>query len=161
MTTNNGKRIVIHKNGEEGAFHVDAMTGMILTPADERPIWAEGLATAMLAERVGFYERSIGAQMPEGVRSPDAINYADLSWAAVDAEGDEVEIEASHEFRSEVLAELLQIDTSVAGWETLMENSVASHAADYTYMTQPTDEVTLAEAESVTFGQVEKKAAEG
>lgn len=161
MNTNNGKRIIVHKKGEEGAFHVDAMTGLVLTPPEERPMWSEGLATAMLAERVGYYERALGTNIPEGLRAPDAIAYEDLSWIGVDQEGDEVEIEANAEFRSEVLAELLSIDTSVEGWETLMENAVASASVDYTYMTHPTDEETLAEAEPHTFSEAEKKSAEG
>lgn len=161
MTTNNGKRILIHKTGEEGAFHVDAMTGMILTPPEERPDWAEGLATAMLAERVGFYERRMGTNIPEVLRAPDAIAYEDLSWVGVDQEGDEVEIEASHEHRSEVLAELLKIDTSVEGWEQLMQTAIAGAEVDYTYRTSPTDEATLAQAEPMNFSDAEKKAAEG
>lgn len=161
MTTNNGKRTIVHKNDEEGAIHVDAMTGAILTPNEERPDWTDGLATALLAERVGYYERSLGHHLPENMRTPDAMNYADLSWIGVDAEGDEVEIEASQDFRSEVLSTVLEIDTSAEGWEQLMANAVAGHESDYTYMSQPTDEETLAEAEGQTFSQADKKSAEG
>lgn len=161
MSTNYGNRVMIHKNGEEGGFHIDAMTGAILTPSNERPDWADGLATAMLAERVGHYERALGHHLPETMRTPQAINYADLSWVGVDAEGDEVEIEASQDFRSEVISTILEIDTSVEGWEKLMENAIAGHEADYTYMTQPTDEQTLAEAEGKDFSEAAKKAVEG
>ena len=161
MNTNNGNTIPVHKSGDEGILTIDAMTGTITTPADERPTWAEGLAVAMLGERTGFYEKRLGALLTEDLRSPEVLEYADLSWVGVDEEGDEVEVEASHEFRSVKLAELLGIDTTEAGWDATMEGAVAEAEVTHTYATHPTDERSLAEAEGVTFGEAEKKAAQG
>lgn len=161
MTTINGTTIPVHKAGEEGIITIDAMTGQITTPSNERPLWAEGLATAMLAERTGFYERSLGVQMAETFRLPEAFEYADLSWVGVDEEGDEVEIEASHEHRSMVLASALGIDVEEAGWDKALPGAVAEVEVLHSYSTAPTDEQTLAEAEGITFGQVDKKSAEG
>lgn len=161
MTTNNGRTIPVHKAGDEGILTVDAMTGTITTPAGERPIWAEGLAVAMLAERVGFYERALGALAAESLRMPEVFEYADLSWVGVDEEGDEVEVEASHSYRSEQLAMHLGIDTSEAGWDASLPGAVAEAEVAHTYQTHPTDERTLAEAEGITFGQVEKQASNG
>jgi len=161
MNTNNGHTIPVHKAGDEGILLIDAMTGQITTPSNERPAWSEGLATAMLAERWGFYEKALGVQMADQFRTPEAFEYADLSWVGVDEEGDEVEVEASHEHRSMVLAAALGIDVTEEGWDKSIEGTVAEAEVLHTYATHPTDEQTLAEAEGVTFGQVEKKVAEG
>lgn len=107
------KPIIVHKAGEEGTMEVDALTGAILTQVDQRPEWAEGLAAALLQERHTFYELRFGKQSTQyaEVAKADAIEYADLGWIGVNEDGDEVEIEASAEYRSEVVAKALGIDT--------------------------------------------------
>lgn len=161
MTTINGKTIPVSKKDSEGIIEIDAMTGTITTPPGERPDWAEGLAVAMLAERVGYYEKALGATMAEDQRHPEQLHYEDLSWIGVDAEGDEVEVEAIHQFRSEKLAEVLGISTDADNWEDTLQGQLAMHEVEHTYVTHPTDERTLAEAEGVTFQEAEKKAAQG
>jgi len=159
--TNNGLTIPVHKSDEEGILLIDAMTGQITTPSVERPTWAEGLAVAMLAERTGHYEQRLGAQMAAGLRVPEAFNYADLSWIGVDEEGDEVEVEASHEYRTEQVAKMLGIDTTEAGWDKELPGSVATAEVAFTYSTHPVSEQSLADAEGVTFADADKKANQG
>lgn len=157
MTTNN--RIAVHKEGEEGAIHIDAKEGRVLTQVDERPEWANGLAAAMLAERVGWYERRLGAQLPEAVRSPELIAYQDLEWIGLDAEGDEVHLEADAEFRMNLLAGMMGVDRQDYDDEKNFKNAVASTEVEHTYRTQPTDEATLQEAEGQQFTETERQAA--
>lgn len=161
--SNNGKRIIVHKDGEEGAFHIDAMTGQVLTPTNELPIWANGFATALLSERVGWYEQRLGAQLPEGIRKPEALNVADLGFVAVDEAGDEVEIEASSEYRQRTLSVMLDIDTAADGWADFMKQFEVGAEVDASYSTAPTDEETLAEAEGSEMpkGEEAAKAANG
>lgn len=149
----NTNTILVHKTDEAGAIIVDRMTGSILTPSNERPDWAEGLAAAMLAERVGWYENRLGKNLPDTLRSPHACNYADLSWVGVDAEGDEVEIEAAAEYRMTTLAAIMELDLDADNFELPVSGEVAHAFTDYTYTTTPgTDEQTLAEVEGQTFG---------
>lgn len=158
--SNNG-RIAVHKDGEEGAIHIDRLEGRVLTPADDRPEWADGLAAAMLAERVGWYERRLSSQLPEAVRSPDVIAFQDLGWVGVDAEGDEVELEADGEYRMEQLANMLGIDREDYEDEKNFKDAIASAEVDHTYKTQPTDEATLQDAEGQSFTEEQRAAAQG
>jgi hypothetical protein len=107
------KPIIVHKAGDEGVMEVDALTGAILTANDQRPDWAEGLAAALLQERLTFYETRFGKQSDQfkAVQQADAIEYLDLGWIGVNEDGDEIEIEANGEHRSEVVAKALGIDT--------------------------------------------------
>jgi hypothetical protein len=155
----NGKKIIVHKTDAEGAMVIDALTGNIVTPADQRPDWADGYATAILAERVGYYEKRMGSHLPDGLRSPEAINVDDLSWVGVDTEGEEVEIEAKAEYRQTMLSTLLGIDTSADSFDDFMAGEGAHTVmVDYTYQTHPTDEQTLAEAEGENFVATESHA---
>lgn len=149
------KHIIIHKTNAEGLLLIDALDGSVITAPEERPDWAEGLAAAMLAERNGWYEKRLGKWLPDALRSPQSMNADDLTWIGVDHEGDEVEIEASTEYRTDILATLLEIDTSADSFELPVDGEVASALVDYTYMTAPTDEQTLAEAEAQDFGETE------
>ena len=76
-------QIIIHKADQEGAFHIDALTGQITTPTDERPEWAEGYAVALLGERTGWYEQRLGQQLPDNIRKPAMIDASDLGWIAL------------------------------------------------------------------------------
>lgn len=146
------KRIIIEHKGEEGAMHVDAQTGTITTPANERPEWGAGLAVAMLASRVGWYEQRLGANMPDSLRSPGIIDFHDLDFVGVDEAGDEVEVEASIEYRTEKLASLLELDLDADNFEDMTDSAMVDH----TYKTAPTSEKTLAEAEGKSFEEKQK-----
>lgn len=107
------KPIIVHKAGDEGVMEVDALTGAIITANDQRPDWAEGLAAALLQERLTFYETRFGKESAQfkAVQQADAVEYLDLGWIGVNEDGDEIEIEANGEHRSEIVAKALGIDT--------------------------------------------------
>lgn len=149
-------RIAVTKSGHEGGIHIDALTGQIVTPPEQRPDWAEGYAVALLGERTGWYEKRLGEQLSESIRKPDMIDASDLGWVGVDAEGDEVEIEASHEFRMDVLSGLLNIDRQDFDQERNFQNAIAQAELDHTYVTHATDEATLQEIEGTSFNEVAK-----
>lgn len=98
----------IHKTGHEGAIELSA-NGRVTTALDERPEWANGLAAAMIHERTKFYQDRLGDFSKEHL-AMNTIDMDDLSWVAFDHEGDEVEVLASTEFRTETLATLLGVD---------------------------------------------------
>lgn len=109
------KNPIVHKDGEEGTLTLDAMTGKITTPLDQRPDWAEGLTTGLIQERTSFYDKRLGAEstaFKAMLESTTAIEFSDLGWIGVDAAGDEKEIFADPTFRSEVVAKALAIDTN-------------------------------------------------
>lgn len=102
---------LVHRTDHEGALQINATTGIIVTPNDERPDWADGLTCALLNERHQFYASRLGeAGYTETMRNPEVLNYADLGWIAVDEAGDEVEIEADAEHRMQTLADLIGVD---------------------------------------------------
>lgn len=101
---------LVHKEGEEGIIHIDLDTGIITTPLDERPDWADGLASAIPHERSRWYEQRLGPQYAAEHKSPEAMVFQDLSWIGVDDEGDEVELSADLDYRQEVLAKVLGLD---------------------------------------------------
>lgn len=103
--------VLVHKEGEEGVFTIDRLTGRITTPIDERPEWCDGLATALIQERLKFYKDRLGdGTQFAAIEAATAIEYSDLGWIGVDAEGDEVEIEADPATRTEMLAAALGMD---------------------------------------------------
>lgn len=117
MTENITKTIRVHHEGLEGTVEVDALTGIVLTNADERPEWANGLTCAALQERVGYYfgteknaPRLDRSRFEDKIIGADLIDFQDLGWVAVAEEGDVVELEANDEFRMEQVASLLGID---------------------------------------------------
>jgi len=149
-------QIIIHKADQEGAFHIDALTGQITTPTDERPEWAEGYAVALLSERTGWYEQRLGQQLPDNIRKPDMIDASDLGWIAFDHEGSEVEIEANTEYRMDTLAGILNIDREDYDGGLRLDSTVAEAEANHSYTTHPTDEATLEEVEGKGFEEVAK-----
>lgn len=151
-------RIAIHKANHEGAFHIDGLTGQVVTPVDERPDWAEGFAVALLGERTGWYEQRLGQQLPESIRKPEMIDASDLGWIAFDHEGSEVEIEADADHRMDVLAGILNIDREDFDGEKTIGNVLAEAEAIHSYSTHPTEEATLAEVEGKSFEEVAKAA---
>lgn len=166
--SSNHSRILVHKEGEEGAFFIQPMgngdTASVSHDTD-LPEWAsndlQGLATADLKERREWYTQRIGEEGFQQFASPDALAYQDLKWTAADAEGDLVEIEADHSWRSENLANLLGLDTSVEGFDKGIEGASVEIAVAETYRGDELDEMTLAEAEGKTFEGVEKQAKSG
>ena len=152
-------RIAIHKAGLEGAFHIDALDGRVVTPVDERPDWAEGFAVALLGERWGWYEQRLGRNLPDSIRKPEMIDANDLGWIAFDHEGQEVEIEADSDHRMDILAGLLNVDREDFDGEKNFQGSLAHAEATHSYATQPTSEATLEEAEGLSFGQDKVKTA--
>ncbi|WP_266031253.1 hypothetical protein [Brucella intermedia] len=154
------KHIAIVKEGHEGGLHIDAMTGQITTLPDERPDWADGYAVALLTERTGWYERRLGQQLAENIRKPDVMDVRDLGWVAFDAEGEEVEVEADTDYRMDVLAKLLDVDREDFSANQRFKNTVVEAEVAHTYVTNPTEEATLAELEGQTFGEVAKAVGE-
>lgn len=154
-------RIAIHKANHEGAFHIDALTGQVVTPVDDRPDWAEGFAVALLGERTGWYEQRLGQHLPDSIRKPEMIDASDLGWIGFDHEGSEVEIEADGDHRMDVLAGLLNIDREDFDGGALLENTLAEAEANHTYTTHPTDEATLEEVEGKSFEEIERISAQG
>lgn len=94
-----GKPLLVQKEGAEGGLVIGSLSGQITQSIMERPEWSEGLATALIAERHGFYQSRLGH-----VPSPGILNFEDLGWVCVNAEGDEFQIEADAEFRMNVIA---------------------------------------------------------
>ncbi|MBK1871593.1 hypothetical protein [Taklimakanibacter albus] len=114
-TPKDGKTLLIHKVGEEGTIEIDAMTGQLVTPVDDRPEWADKLAAASLAERIGWYEQRVGkTKAAEHLTTDGPIAFQDLTWVGLDDEQTEVEIEADNDFRMQCLGELLGIDLEAA-----------------------------------------------
>lgn len=122
-STDTTRHVLVHKTGDEGSIHIDYLTGGIVTPIDERPDWAEGLAHSLPRERDAFYKRRLG----EDFGQPTAIAFEDLSWVGVDGEGGLLELSADAEFRSEVVKEFLGIDEETGDtgpeskWHTVAE----------------------------------------
>lgn len=101
---------IVQRTDHEGVLQINAHTGLIVTPNDERPDWADGLACALLNERNEFYVQRLGAAYTDELRNPEALHYEDLGWVAVDEAGDEVEIEADAEHRMQFIADLIGVD---------------------------------------------------
>jgi hypothetical protein len=114
---NTARVITVHKEGEEGTLQVRHADGKILTPLDQRPDWAEGLAVALTQERNTFYQKRLGeANSPfgsqlESILGADVVAFQDMGWLGVNAEQQELEVSADGEYRSEVMAKILGIDT--------------------------------------------------
>lgn len=112
--------IIVHRTECEGAITVDRETGIITTPMNERPDWAEGLAVAHLAERLGFWNTRLGKLTPEMIR-PDMVAFEDLGWTVAEEDGSPGEIAADTEFRLNALAEMMGhgLDLDAAGETTM------------------------------------------
>jgi hypothetical protein len=104
--TSNGKQFTVHQEGAEGTLQVDALTGSILTPLDQRPDWAEGYGVAVLQERIKFYEDRLGkdSQTFKDIIGATTISAGDLAWVGVDSEQEPHEFSASEEHRMDVIA---------------------------------------------------------
>lgn len=104
------RTIPVLKDDHEGALLINAISGVVQQDPMERPEWADGLATALLAERHTYYSSRLGQQYADEHKEPEAFNFDDLGWIAVDAEGAELEMSASEEYRMEVIGAALGLD---------------------------------------------------
>ena len=102
---------IVHKADAEGALIIDALQGNIVQPIDERPEWSEGLFTALIPERYRFYSTRLGKEYADTMTASDEpIDFADLGWLGVDADGNPgVELSADPEFRMNVIASHLKL----------------------------------------------------
>jgi hypothetical protein len=100
-----GKTAGVHMEGAEGIIQIDAVTGHVLTGPLDRPDWAQGYTTAVLQERVGYYERALGDAFTPEMRDPEVFAAEDLDWVAVadDDEHSEYVAEHSAEHRQNVV----------------------------------------------------------
>lgn len=131
-----GKTCLVHKQNEEGAIAIDAITGRVLggwQDAD-RPQWSEGLAVAVLSERSTYYTRALGADVFTGeMKSPVAFAFEDLAWVGVDPEsGDELSLDASTEFRQKIVSTFMgehidPVTGDISGEHETLELDTARH----------------------------------
>lgn len=104
------KMITIVAEGQEGSFQIDALTGMV-QDTSQVPEWATGVVTATLAERADYYQKRVGAEKAAEHLNSQLVQFNDLGWVGVDAEGDEVSIDAGEEVRRANVAKLLGMST--------------------------------------------------
>jgi hypothetical protein len=110
-----------------------------MTPTDQRPEWAEGLAVALLAERMIFYTGRLGPVAGRSAWEAGVVAYQDFGWVKIDTEGNEVEVEADAEFRMNLLAEAIGIDREAENFgEVVAEIELAADTS-----------VSVAEAEAI------------
>lgn len=118
------KTYLIHKTEHEGGLTVNER-GLITTPPEDRPEWADGLGIAGIAEHVNYYRARTG----DNYEAPQLINSDDLHWMGVTDDGDLTEIEPNAEFRMERLGLLLGIDlTDVEAFDKVTAGSLAEAA---------------------------------
>jgi hypothetical protein len=158
LTDTTGKSILVHKQDSDGTISLDYLTGQVTTPNDERPEWAEGLATALLAERTGYYAKRLGSAYPPELATADAMAFEDLGWIGhkVDdgGEGIEYELSASEEYRMDCLAKFIGVDRADFDSETPFQNAVAeAHIANDTRRT-PLEVMALDDAAAEGFRMV-------
>jgi len=129
MNTN----ITVHHVGLEGSIQVNAQTGIVATPVDDRPTWADGLVCALLAERLSYYygnevlaPRVSREHWPEFGTTP-IIAYQDLGWVALTNEGEQVEIEADLSYRQSLVAGALGLNLDPEA--EVLEGAISVEAA--------------------------------
>lgn len=124
-----GKTALVHKQDAEGSITIDAHTGQILTPHDERPDWASDLTIAQIAMRDQFYINALGDLYTNDRQVPEVLAFEDIDWLGareypVDApyinpETNAVEdselftIDADHDFRQQQVATVLGIEAEL------------------------------------------------
>lgn len=145
-----GLQTLVHMQGHEGTIMIDPLTGMILTPNDEKPEWAEDYSIAQVAQRMRYYSEAVGPdQLPNAFKLPEVMAAEDLDWLCVrdlgmDEEGNQLyhvnedgtqdpfeawEEVANQEFRSEIVAVL-------SGLKTLEETDLDAAQYDFSGLSQ-------------------------
>lgn len=140
------QNLVVHKEGSPETILL-TLSGRIETEPFDLPEWAaEGIALAKLSEREHFYKTRLGP-MSEAMLGSNVINYDDLSWVAVNTDGDEFVIEADEEFRMGVLASALGVDRE----QGIIDGAITDYYIDQagsTYTGEEVAELRKAEAEA-------------
>lgn len=154
MTKHTGT-VMVHKTDHEGALLIDWASGLPNGPVDERPDWADGYTAALLNERREFYTKAVGPTSTEAHQYPEAINVDDLGFIAVNAAGEEFEIEASSEYRMTMIGELAGVD--MATGDVTGENVTQVELAMDTARTDEQAKA-LETSQAEGFGAVNKEA---
>lgn len=155
-----GLTTLVHKQGSEGVIHIDPMSGLIITPQEERPDWAEELSVANTPARMMFYTDRLGADHPKmtnAFKVPELLAYEDLDWSCLKPYGEDAvtgepiellnadgtsdpfeayTIEADHEHREQVLAVAL-------GYKLLDETDLSPEVYDFLEQDGSVTSVTL------------------
>lgn len=172
-TTQSHEPILITMQDQEGGFFIvpqgNGKTATIADP-NQLPDWVgehigEGnsaIVSANLEEYWNWIDTRIGHEnrAKVGVKE-DAIQFDHLQWDAADIEGDIVVIAPDINARSTYLGEvLLGLDTSVDAYDGMKADAVIITKS---YGDQPTDEVSLEEAQGQGFkqGEQDTKTAQG
>jgi hypothetical protein len=105
------RTLTVHKEGAEGTLQVNALTGRILTPVDDRPDWSEGLAACLPQSRITWYMKRLGEKHPtvQTIKDAEVVAFQDLDWVGVNADQQTVELDADPEFRMEAVTKVLGI----------------------------------------------------
>lgn len=155
------KHIAIHKHGEEGGLHIDATSGLITTPNEERPLWANGYAVADLADYRQWVSSRFGDGAPDHLKAPQLLEVGMFAWVGIDEEGDEVEIQADDTVRTSELATALGLDTSADNFEKELEGTLKQLMIEHDMTINPTTEASLKDAEGLSFEDAQKEASNG
>lgn len=123
--------LIITKADCEGTIRINALDGRVVQD-EANPEWSEGLAVAMLAERIGYYEGRLGKAAAGEILGADTIAFEDLGWLGVDNEQNEVTVDADAEHRMGVIAKAMGVDLEGAleqdGLKGLAEAEIAMDA---------------------------------
>lgn len=147
--------VLVHKENEEGTIQVRVSDGKIITPLDQRPDWAEGLAVALVQDRLSWYERRLGKESSAFKAleaSQEAIEFSDLDFLGVDAEQQELEVYHDPATRSEFVAKALGIDTEVYDEDKGIQGNLAEREVSRETMGMSATEINeMAEAQNKGF----------
>lgn len=157
MEATGRKTVLVHKEGEEGSILLDYDTGIVTTPIDERPDWADGLAVGQLQERRRFYEQKLGettaAALLEEVTEAKGIAFQDLSWVGSSETGENTELNADPDYRMDVVAKALGIEREAGDTDVLaVQGAIAEVEIDMQNRYVPSDVELIDEEMSKTFG---------
>lgn len=144
------KQHVVHMAGEEGAITV-ATNGLVTTSVDARPGWARLLAVANIAEHEKHYRDRLGPTYS----LPELILAGDLSWTAINDEGEIEEIEADSETRNTRLGLLLGVDvTDFAQFGKPMDGALVEVYVSADRDRTPEEASTLEHASTTKFDRI-------
>lgn len=150
--SNNGSYIV-HKEGEAAILEL-SKSGRVVTEGFNKPEWAGQVVLAVLHERNEFYSKRLGGELAEPLLNTNVINFDDLCWVALDAEGEEVELIADVEFRNNVLASVLGVDRETGD----IDGAVAEHYIERDNAGYTLQDIASKQDIDEVFGNGEQKA---